>query len=91
MDRYSSIFRFFGCITIDNELEEHKYDPDTYYPTRSNLPIDYDISSKSKWLSDIYYDAYAKYYPIMENYNEPIYIIMEFEVLGGSPSLSTIA
>ncbi|MCI5893159.1 MAG: hypothetical protein MRZ66_07150 [Clostridiales bacterium] len=79
--------------TIDNSLETHPYNPSACYPTELDLPKTYDINTnvQSRWLSDIYYDAYGEYYPDMENYNEPIYIIMEFEVLSGSPSLSTIA
>ncbi len=79
--------------TIDNSLEIHPCNPSVCYPAALDLPKTYDINSnvQSRWLSDIYYNAYGKHYPNMANYNEPIYIIMEFEVLSGSTSLSTIA
>ena len=77
---------------IDNALEtETAHNPLIFYPTDLDLPKQYSLSNQSVWLSDIYREAYGKNYPAMDNYSMPIYIIMEFEVLSGSPSLSTVA
>ena len=79
--------------TILNELDADICNPSVYYATDLNLPQYYTLSNEesSKWLSDIYYNSYGKLYPVMENYNTPIYAIMEFEVLSGSINLCTVA
>ena len=83
---------FLGA-PIDNSLGADENNAAVYYPEKSNLPLNLSLSggSRSAWLSDIYTRAYGKDYPYMTNFNTPIYIIMEFEVLSGTPSLSTIA
>lgn len=82
----------FLQVEIDNSLEpEPDKNPSRFHPTSSALPKQYSLSNSSLWLSDINQAAYGKAYPSMENYSMPIYIIMEFEVLSGTPSLSTVA
>ena len=73
---------------IDNEKGAIDQNPSEFYPTSLDLPREY---TGPVWLSDIYRDAYKKPYPSMNNYDMPIYIIMEFEVRGGSSTLSTVA
>ncbi len=78
---------------IQNPIDADENNPSVYRPRRLNLPLDVGLggSARSKWLSDIYQDVYGSSYPYMTNYNTPIYIIMEFDILSGTPSLSTIA
>ena len=79
---------------IHNDIVYNEYDLQLYEPRQLNLPYTYTLSSgsQSKWLSDIYKAAYnVNSYPSMDNYNMPIYIVMEFEVVRGSLNLSTVA
>ena len=78
---------------IENPFDADENNPPRYDPKELDLPQTITLAEpkRSVWLSDIYESAFGADYPLMTDFNTPIYIIMEFEVLSGSPSLSTIA
>ncbi len=83
---------FLGSA-IENPFDADENNSPRYIPKALDLPQTITLAEprRSVWLSDIYRSAYGEDYPFMYDFNTPIYIIMEFEVLSGTPSLSTIA